>query len=37
MRLLDGIRRIGRILYPNEFDTKAAVISRPAEGVKIED
>lgn len=31
MRLLEGISRIGRILYPNDFDTKAAEILRRAE------
>jgi len=31
MRLLEGIRWIGRILYPNDFDTKAAEILRRAE------
>lgn len=28
MRLLEGISRIGRILYPNEFDAKATAILR---------
>jgi iron complex transport system substrate-binding protein len=28
MRLLEGISRIGRILYPNEFDVKATAIFR---------
>lgn len=28
MRLLEGINRIGRILYPNEFDAKATAIFR---------
>jgi iron complex transport system substrate-binding protein len=31
MRLLEGISRIGRILYPDDFDTKAAEILRRAE------
>jgi iron complex transport system substrate-binding protein len=31
MRLLEGIRRIGRILYPDDFDTKTAEILRRAE------
>ena len=32
MRLLDGIYRIGRILYPDEFDNEAADILRRAKG-----
>jgi iron complex transport system substrate-binding protein len=32
LRLLEGIDRIGRILYPAEFDNKAAVIIRQAKG-----
>jgi hypothetical protein len=35
MRLSDGIYRLGRILYPDEFDNKTAVLLRRAKGLKI--
>lgn len=37
MRLLEGIYRIGQILYPEDFDKEGAAILKRAEEVNIED